>query len=59
LGSLLVVFVVTFAVAGSLALGIALAYSSVILLLHAFAHGSRKPAPVLVLTPRPGNVSGD
>jgi len=59
LGSLLIAFVVTFTVAGSLALGIALAYSSVIALLHAFAYTSRKPAPRLVLVASENHASGD
>jgi hypothetical protein len=56
---LLVAFVVTFTVASSLALGIALAYSSVLALLHAFAYSSRKPAPALVLVTREHHASGD
>jgi hypothetical protein len=59
LGSLLVAFVITFTVAGSLALGIALAYSSVIALLHAFAYSSRKPAPRLVLVASENHAGGD
>jgi hypothetical protein len=54
----LVAFVVTFTVAGSLALGIVLAYSSVIALLHAFAYSTRKPAPRLVLVSE-NHASGD
>src|SRR5215831_16495566 len=49
LGSLLVAFVITFTVAGSVALGITLAYTAVLGLLHAFAPSSRKPQPALVL----------
>jgi hypothetical protein len=59
LGSLLVAFVITFTVAGSLALGIAAAYTSVIALLHAFASGNRKPAPSLVLVTTQTHLSGD
>jgi len=59
LGTLLVAFVVTFTVAGSFALGIILAYSSILALLHAFAHNSRKPQPTLVLVPTQNQVSGD
>jgi hypothetical protein len=59
LGSLLIAFVVTFTVAGSLALGIALAYSSVLGLLHGFAYSSRKPATRLVLVARENHASGD
>jgi len=59
LGSLLIAFVVTFTVAGSLALGIALAYSSVLALLHAFAYSSRKPATRLVLVASENHASGD
>jgi hypothetical protein len=59
LGSLLIAFVITFTVTGSVALGIALAYTSVLGLLHAFAQSTRKPqsAPVLVLSQT--HVSGD
>jgi hypothetical protein len=59
LGSLLVAFVISFTVAGSLALGIALAYTSFLALLHAFAHSSHKPTPRLVLATRENPVSGD
>jgi len=59
LGNLLAAFVLTFTVAGSFALGIAAAYTSVLALLHAFAHSSRKPAPALVLVHSQGQVSGD
>jgi len=59
LESLLVAFVVTFTVAGSLALGIALAYFSTLALLHAFAYNSRKAAPSLVLVARGNHASGD
>lgn len=40
---------ISFTVAGSVALGIVLAYSSVLALLHAFAHSTRKPQPALIL----------
>jgi hypothetical protein len=56
---LLVAFVVSFTVAGSLALGIAAAYTCVIGLLHAFAYSSRKSAPALVLATTQTHVSGD
>ena len=56
---MLVAFVVTFTVAGSLVLGIALAYSSVIALLHAFAYSSRKSTPRLVLVASENHASGD
>jgi hypothetical protein len=59
LGSLLVAFVVTFTVAGSVALGISLAYTSVLALLHAFAHRTQKPRPALVLVHSQGHASGD
>ncbi len=59
LGSLLVAFVVTFTVAGSLALGVALAYTGVLGLLHLFAYRSRKPAPALVLVTSQNHASGD
>jgi hypothetical protein len=59
LGTLLVAFVVTFTVAGSFALGIILAYSSILALLHAFAYNSRKPQPALVLVPNQNQASGD
>lgn len=52
-------FVVTFTVAGSLALGIALAYTGVLGLLHAFAYHARKPAPALVLIASQNHASGD
>jgi ABC-type Na+ efflux pump permease subunit len=55
----LVAFVVSFTVAGSLALGIALAYTAFLALLHAFAENSRKPQPTLVLVPTQNQVSGD
>ncbi|HZP16486.1 MAG TPA: hypothetical protein VFB00_00875 [Terriglobales bacterium] len=59
MGSLLAAFIIAFTVAGSLALGITLAYSSVLALLHAFAHNSRKPEPALVLAPSQGHLGGD
>jgi hypothetical protein len=58
-GSLLVAFVVTFTVAGSVALGITLAYTSVIALLHAFADRNQKLRPALVLVHSQSHVSGD
>ncbi|HZQ19769.1 MAG TPA: hypothetical protein VFA90_13705 [Terriglobales bacterium] len=39
----MVAVVVSFTVAGSVALGITAAYASVLALLHAFAHNSPKP----------------
>jgi hypothetical protein len=59
LGSLLVAFVITFTVTGSVALGIALAYTSVLGLLHAFAQSTRKPQPAPVLVLSQTHVSGD
>jgi len=59
LGNLLVAVVLSFTVAGSLALGIAAAYTMVIALLHAFAYSSRKPAPSLVLATSQTQISGD
>jgi len=48
-----------FTVAGSVILGITLAYTSVLALLHTFAARSRAPKPVLVLVPSQGQVGGD
>jgi hypothetical protein len=59
LGSLLVAFVVTFTVAGSVALGITAAYASVLALLHAFASQSQKPRPAVIFVPTQPQVSGD
>jgi hypothetical protein len=59
LGSLLVAFVVSFTVAGSVALGISLAYTSVLALLHGFAHRMQKPRPALVLVHSQSHASGD
>jgi len=58
-GSLLVAFVVTFTVTGSLALGITLAYTSVLGLLHAFAYRNRERKPAMVLMPSQNQASGD
>jgi hypothetical protein len=58
-GSLLVAFVVTFTVAGSVVLGITLAYTSVLALLHAFAYRAQKPRPALVLVHSQSHASGD
>ena len=58
-GSLLIAFVVTFTVTGSFALGITLAYTAVIGLLHAFAYSKREREPALVLVPSQTHVSGD
>jgi len=59
LGSLLVASVLTFTVAGSVALGITLAYTSVLALLHAFADRTQKPRPALVLVHSQSHASGD
>jgi hypothetical protein len=59
LGSLLIAVVITFTVTGSVVLGIALAYTSVLALLHAFAQSTRQPKPALVLVPSQTHVSGD
>jgi hypothetical protein len=59
LGSLLVAFVVTFTVAGSVALGVTAAYVSVIALLHAFASQSQKTRSAVVFVPTQHQVSGD
>jgi hypothetical protein len=59
LGSLLVAFVVSFTVAGSVALGITAAYVSVIALLHAFAQSTRQPKPHIVLATNQIPASGD
>ena len=58
-GSLLVAFVVSFTVAGSVALGITAAYACVIALLHAFASQSQKPRPAVIFVPSQHQVSGD
>jgi hypothetical protein len=50
---------VTFTVAGCFALGIVLAYTSILALLHAFAYNSRKPQLALVLVPTQNQASGD
>jgi hypothetical protein len=55
----LIAFVITFTVTGSVALGIALAYTSVLGLLHAFAQSTRKPQPAPVLVLSQTHVSGD
>jgi hypothetical protein len=59
LGSLLVAFVLTFTVAGSVALGVTAAYASIIALLHAFASHSQQPRPAMVFAPTQNQVSGD
>jgi hypothetical protein len=56
---LLVAVVVSFTVAGSVALGITAAYVSVIALLHAFATRSRKQQPGMIFAPSQQQVSGD
>ncbi|HEX7895905.1 MAG TPA: hypothetical protein VF447_17025 [Terriglobales bacterium] len=58
MGSLLAVFVITFTVAGSVTLGIALAYTSVLALLQAFARSARQPQP-LVLMHSQSHAGGD
>jgi len=50
--------VITFTVAGSVTLGIALAYTSVLALLHAFARSARQPQP-LVLMHSQSHAGGD
>jgi hypothetical protein len=40
-------------------LGIALAYTSVLGLLHAFGQSTRKPRPALVLVPSQNQASGE
>jgi len=45
LGSLLTAFVISFTVAGSVALGVTAAYASVLILLHAFAQNTPKLQP--------------
>ena len=59
MGSLLVAFVVTFTVAGSVALGVTAAYASVIALLHALRSSSRKPHPGMLFIRSQNPVSGD
>jgi len=59
LGSLLTAFVVSFTVAGSVALGITAAYATVLALLHAFAHSAHQPQPRMVLVPTENRASGD
>jgi hypothetical protein len=56
---LLIAFVIAFTVTGSVALGIALAYTSVLGLLHALAQRTRQPKPTLVLVPSQTHISGD
>jgi hypothetical protein len=58
-GSLLIAFVITFTVTGSVALGIVLAYTSVLGLLHAFAYRNRDRNPALVLVPSHPQISGN
>ena len=58
MGSLLVAFVITFTVAGSVALGVMAAYGSVIALLNAFAHASGA-RPSLVLVASENQAGGD
>jgi hypothetical protein len=48
-----------FTVAGSVILGITLAYTSVLALLHAFAAREHAPKPTLVLVPTQSQVGGD
>jgi len=58
-GSLLTAVVMIFTVAGSVFLGITLAYTSVLALLHAFAARDLAPKPALVLVPTQSQVGGD
>jgi hypothetical protein len=48
-----------FTVAGTVVLGITLAYSSVLALLHAFASRNYAPKPTLVLVATQSQVGGD
>jgi hypothetical protein len=48
-----------FTVAGSVVLGITLAYTSVLALLHAFAARNRAPKPSLVLVATQSQAGGD
>jgi hypothetical protein len=50
--------VISFTVAGSLALGITLAYTAVLALLHAFADRTRQPKPALVLMHSQSHAAG-
>jgi hypothetical protein len=51
--------VITFTVAGSVTIGIAAAYASVLGLLHAFAYSTRKPEAALVLVASETHAGGD
>jgi hypothetical protein len=59
LGSLLVAVVISFTVAGSVALGVTAAYASVLALLHAFSQNAPKPHPRMILVPGEHRASGD
>ena len=59
MGSLVVASVLSFTVAGALALGIALAYTSVVGLLQLFAPGNRKLRPAWLLIHSQTQISGD
>jgi len=51
--------VISFTVAGSVALGITLAYIAVLALLQGFAGKTRQPKPALVLAHSQSHASGD
>ncbi len=59
MGSLLIAVVMTVTVAGSVVLGIALAYTSVLALLHAFAARHSAPQPSLVLAHSQSQAGAD
>ena len=58
-GTLFVASVMIFTVAGSVVLGITLAYTSVLALLHAFAARNPAPKPSLVLVHSESHVGAD
>jgi ABC-type Na+ efflux pump permease subunit len=58
-GSLFAVAVMILTVAGSVVLGISLAYTSVLALLHAFASHNQAPKPALVLVHSESHVGAD
>jgi uncharacterized membrane protein HdeD (DUF308 family) len=58
-GSLLIAAVMIFTVAGSVALGVTLAYTGVLALLHAFAGRHQRPQPALVLVHSQSQVGAD
>ncbi|HET8826695.1 MAG TPA: hypothetical protein VFM77_16260 [Terriglobales bacterium] len=59
MGSLFAVAVMVFTVAGSVVLGISLAYTGVLALLHAFAARNHAPKPALVLVHTESHVGAD